>query len=64
MYVWDWPSRLPVQEEGGGKAKQMFLSFREKYGKSLQKSKRKKVVPESTSESEEDFEGLPVKPPM
>lgn len=48
----------------GEKAKQMFLSFREKYGKSLQKSKRKKVVPESTSESDEDFEGLPVKPPM
>ncbi|XP_026018821.1 nucleolar transcription factor 1-like [Astatotilapia calliptera] len=40
------------------------VELREKYGKSLQKSKRKKVVPESTSESEEDFEGLPVKPPI
>lgn len=53
-----------LYKKKGGESQKMFLSFREKYGKSLQKSKRKKVDPESTSESEEDFEGLPVKPPM
>lgn len=40
------------------------VELREKYGKSPQKGKRKKVVPESSSESDEDFEGLPVKPPI